>query len=171
MITLEEKIRRQRALSEKDKIFFDTEFIDDKSGLLLLSIGLVKDNGQSYYAEVAETDRSMCNEWVQQNVLPLMQGPVKSKYQIAREIAEFVGPNPEFWAYFAAFDWVLLCRLYDGMMQLPKGWPHFCHDILMVMAPNFQMPQQDPTCKHHALHDAQWNKEVYDAAIKHNLNK
>ena len=39
------------------KIFFDTEFIEDGKTIDLLSIGAVRDDGETYYAEPAEADR------------------------------------------------------------------------------------------------------------------
>jgi hypothetical protein len=164
MKTLEQKARYIIAKLPSNKIFFDTEFIDDKNGLILLSIGLVKEDGSTYYAEVLEADRSLANDWVKANVLPLMKGPIKPKYQIAKEIEQFAGYKPEFWAYFAAYDWVLLCRLYDGLLSLPKSWPHYPVDLLMIKKSDSVFPEQK-TIKHHALNDAIWNKEVYEALV------
>lgn len=144
------------------KIFFDTEFIDDKDNLILLSIGLVREDGKTYYAEIAEADRSKRNKWVKENVLPHMKGPIKSRDLIAYEIAIFAGTNPEFWAFFASFDWVLLCRLYGGLLAVPKNWPHYVNDILLLSrGPKSSWPEQK-SIKHHALNDAIWNKELYE---------
>jgi 3' exoribonuclease, RNase T-like len=53
----------------------------------------------------------------------------KPRRQIAEEIKEFVGDDPEFWADYASYDWVALCQLFGTMMDLPKGWPMFVRDI------------------------------------------
>jgi hypothetical protein len=147
------------------KIFFDTEFIDDHNGLHLLSIGLVREDGAAYYAELAETDRSLCNDWVKLHVIPQMKGPILPRYKIADEIERFAGEKPEFWAYFSAHDWVLLNSIYHGMMNLPKSWPHFCNDIRVFRDFDSQWPIQK-TPEHHALNDALWVKEVYESIVR-----
>ena len=73
------------------RIWFDTEFIENGKTIELLSIGLVKDDNSEYYAESAEVDKSLANDWVKENVLVHLTGEVKPRVQIAREIFEFVG--------------------------------------------------------------------------------
>lgn len=108
------------------KIYFDTEFIEDGHTIDLLSIGLVREDGEEYYAESVEADRSRASLWVEENVLPSLSAiSVRPRAQIAREIREFVGPKPEFWAWYADYDWVALCQLYGTMMDLPVGWPMY----------------------------------------------
>lgn len=60
-------------------IAFDTEFIEDGRTIDLLSIGLVRYDGTTYYAEPAETDRTRASEWVVENVMPHLTGPVKPR--------------------------------------------------------------------------------------------
>lgn len=36
---------------------------------------------------------------------------------------------PEFYAYYADYDWVLFCSLFGTMMDLPKGFPMYCKDL------------------------------------------
>lgn len=139
------------------RICFDTEFIEDGRTIDLLSIGFVREDGAMYYAEPAETDRSRASEWVQENVLPYLTGPVKPRAQIAREVVEFAGDGPEFWAWYADYDWVALCQLFGTMMDLPDGWPMFCRDFRQV-TDGSALPTQDEQDgpEHHALSDARW---------------
>lgn len=111
------------------RVWFDTEFIEDGRTIDLLSIGMVREDGATYYAEPAETNRSRASEWVRANVLPHLGGPILPRKQIAANIAAFVGDEPEFWAYYADYDWVALCQLYGTMMDLPRGWPRYCRDF------------------------------------------
>lgn len=145
------------------RIYFDTEFIEDGRTIDLLSIGLVREDGATYYAEPAETDRSRASEWVKANVLPHLTGPVKPRAVIAAEIVEFVGPAPEFWAYYADYDWVALCQLYGTMMDPPKGWPMYCRDAKQYQDEHrisFQPQTAEHGPEHHALSDAKWLAEV-----------
>ena len=73
-----------------------------------------------------------------------------------------VDPKPELWAYYADYDWVVLCQLFGTMMDLPKGWPMFCRDLkhLSVDVGSPKHPA-DPEGEHNALVDARWNRDLY----------
>lgn len=142
------------------RIFFDTEFIEDGQTIDLLSIGLVREDGTTYYAEPAEADRSRASDWVQEHVLPTLTGPIKPRTVIAREIVEFVGNAPEFWAWYADYDWVALCQLYGRMVDLPEGWPFYCRDFKQVCDERGINLSQDDS-NHNALGDAQWLAGVW----------
>ena len=38
-------------------------------------------------------------------------------------------PTPEFYAYYADYDWVAFCWLYGKMIDLPKKFPMYCRDL------------------------------------------
>lgn len=138
------------------RIFFDTEFYENGTTIDLISIGMVREDGEIYYAEVKNAKtKASCSEWLRQNVKPHLVGSEKSEKQIAYEIVKFVGTAPEFWAYYGAYDWVTLCQLYGRMMDLPKSWPMFCMDIkqLCVTKGNPELPEQKGQL-HNALADA-----------------
>jgi len=146
------------------RIWFDTEFIEDGKTIDLLSIGLVREDGHYYYAENAECDRSKAGSWVKKNVLPYLTGKNSfTRAEIATDIRKFAWTKPEFWAYYADYDWVALCQLYGTMMDLPEGWPMFCMDVkqLCVMRGNPTLPRQRGTL-HHALEDARWVREAWE---------
>jgi hypothetical protein len=142
-------------------IFFDTEFIEDGSTIDLLSIGIVREDGKTYYAEPAEADRSRANDWVKANVLPNLTGPVKPRTVIAEEIKAFVGPDPIWWAYFADYDWVALCQLYGTMMDLPDGWPMYCRDLRQHLDEHGFTGIRQPGSTHNALDDAEWVRATW----------
>jgi hypothetical protein len=154
-------------LEAKLKYFIDTEFIESghKVPLILLSIALVAEDGREYYAENGEADRSASNRWVSENVIPFMMGPVLTRKQIAQDIIEFVSRDkPEFWGYFADYDWVLFCQLFGTMMDLPNGFPMWCRDIKQLAEFYGVMKDQFPEQKgiaHHALDDARWTRDVH----------
>lgn len=41
--------------------------------------------------------------------------------------------NPEFYAYYADYDWVVFCWLFGKMMDLPTGFPMFCNDLKQIL--------------------------------------
>lgn len=147
------------------KIWFDTEFIEDGNTIELLSIGMVREDGAEYYAEPAETDRTRANGWVKANVLPHLNGPIKPRRHIAPEIIRFAGDAPEFWAYYASYDWVALCQLFGTMMDLPKGWPMYVMDLMNKVHPLSKADRETwPAMTgtvHNALADAKWLRDVH----------
>ena len=145
------------------RIWFDTEFIEDGKTIDLISIGLIREDGATYYAEIAECDHDRASPWVRENVLPHLTGPSIQRIDVARDIVEFVGLNPEFWAYYASYDWVALCQLFGTMTDLPKGWPMFCRDLKQVaasMSPEPKLLEQTST-EHNALADAEWTRAAH----------
>lgn len=147
------------------KYFFDTEFIEDGKTIDLISIGIVGEDGRSRYYENADCDLRRASPWVQKNVLPhLRRGDAYlTKAQIRPRLVDFVGVKPEFWAYYGAYDWVVLCQLFGTMMDLPSGWPMYVRDVkqLCDARGNPPLPEQGKG-EHHALADAEWTKRAWD---------
>ena len=139
------------------RVFFDTEFIDDGRRIHPISIGLVREDGAEYYAEFDDCPVWLAGDWVKKNVLAKLTGESVPRDKIKANIVEFSGEDPEFWAYFADYDWVLMCQLFGTMMELPEGWPKFCMDLKQRLYehgdPSVQRPESDD---HHALADARW---------------
>jgi len=143
------------------KYFLDTEFIEDGKTIDLLSIGIVAEDGRTYYAESSECDLTRASDWVKENVLPHLLGEKKTRKQIAEDIISFARINPEFWGYYADYDWVALCQLYGRMIDLPKGWPMYCRDLKQLLDERGNPKMPKPLKEHNALSDAQWNWLVY----------
>lgn len=145
------------------KIWFDTEFIEDGKTIDLISIGMVREDGAKYYAQPWECDYTKASQWVQDNVLPHLDTQYRTRTTIAGQIIEFAGEKPEFWAYYADYDWVALCQLFGTMMDLPKGWPMYCRDVKQLCDDmgNPTLPKQD-SAEHHALADAIWTKQAWE---------
>lgn len=143
------------------RIWFDTEFIEDGVTIDLLSIGMVNEAGDKLYLENADCDRSRASDWVKQNVLPHMNGPRFSRARIRRAVKGFAGSSPEFWAYYADYDWVVLCQLFGTMMELPEGWPMYCRDFKQVIDEQqlTDLPKQTGQ-EHNALQDAIWLRDA-----------
>lgn len=148
------------------KYFFDTEFYEDGERIHPISIGIVAEDGREYYAEFAEFDPNVvpAGHFVQSNVLPLLTGPGRSKSEIRKDINEFVsGTIPQFWAYYAAYDWVLFCQIWGDFDAQPE-WSNFAvMDLrqLLTMHGHQQAPIIPPVGAHNALTDARWNARLY----------
>ena len=159
------------------RVYFDTEFIEDGRTIDLISVGMVREDGAEYYAVNRDMPhrRIRKHQWLMENVVPsLPQGhgdwrnhmprrwlldytdpAVKPRKQIAAEVVEFAGDDPEFWAWYAAYDWVVLCQLFGTMMDLPDGWPMYCRDFKQVADERGLDLRQDDS-DHNALGDARW---------------
>jgi hypothetical protein len=145
------------------KNWLDTEFIEFPGTIDLISLGIVAEDGREFYAESSEVDWSKADQWVLDNVKPHLLGDAVPKAVIRDQVLEFIGDDkPEFWAYYADYDWVVFCWLFGRMIDLPKGWPKFCRDIKQ-WAVDLGSPQPPPMTgtEHHALADARWNREYW----------
>ena len=40
--------------------------------------------------------------------------------------------NPQFYGYYADYDWVVFCWLFGKMIDLPKGFPMYCNDLKQI---------------------------------------
>lgn len=153
------------------RYFLDTEFIETgkerRPSIDLISIGVVCEDSREYYAISNEFRGSYASDWVIQNVidpLPAIGTPLwKDRATIRQDLVNFIGPNPEFWGYYADYDWVVFCWLFGNMIDLPKGWPKYCRDLKQMadMCGRVKFPKQKDG-EHCALDDARWNKEMYD---------
>lgn len=165
------------------RFFLDSEFIEDGSTIKPLSIALVAEDGRELIVYCGWTDPNLADAWVTLNVfphLPLIKNVNSREWDwkaeavpvhVARKaILEFIGSEiPEFWGYYADYDWVLLCQLFCRMIDLPKGWPMFCLDLRQTRHMmgdtlwNEMVPKQDEATTHDALADARWIKTAYEA--------
>lgn len=150
------------------RYWFDTEFIENGKTIELLSIGIVAEDGRSLYLESSECNTNGASPWVIENVFLHLTGgaALADRVQMQTAIRNFVddgGGKPEFWAYYAAYDWVALCQLFGTMMDLPKGWPMYCRDVKQLCDDlgNPALPPQEGT-EHHALADARWTREAWE---------
>jgi hypothetical protein len=148
------------------KHFIDFEFMEDGRLIEPLSIGIVSDDGREFYAEFADSDRSRANEFVRTHVIPKL-GKLSEALpteEIRRRILDFVNGDekPEFWGYYADYDWVCFSQIFGRMVNLPRHFPMYCRDIKQF-ADDLGNPKLPPEGKneHHALHDARWNAKAY----------
>lgn len=147
------------------RIFFDTEFIEDGKTIDLISIGMVREDGRRFYAENSECALGRVDEWVKENVIPHLVGEKAwmTRAEMREAIVVFAGEKPEFWAYYADYDWVVFCQLFGRMIDLPEGWPKYCRDLKQLRDEhgNPRVPGQ-VSGEHNALQDALWVKDTWE---------
>lgn len=144
------------------KIFFDTEFLEDGKTIELISIGMIREDGAFLYMENSEFDQSKATDWLKENVLPKLTGQRFTREEIKQTIIEFVGDNPEFWAYYADYDWVCLCQLFGTMMDLPDNFPKYCKDFKQELDRFGIKIDSSSKDEHNALEDAKWLQNEFN---------
>lgn len=175
------------------RFFYDTEFIDDGRTIELLSIGVVAEDGTEYYAVVDDLElinRAHSHPWLRENVVPFLPvagvwssetdtvqwdqghpdlGAVRSRAQIAADLRSILAPagmlgGPcELWAWFGAYDHVVLAQLFGRMIDFPPGVPMFTHELVQRWEECGQpmRPAQASGTQHNALADARWNRALW----------
>lgn len=164
------------------RFFLDTEFIEDGRTIDLVSIGVVAETGEEFYAVSAEAQLHLASPWVRQHVLPKLP-PYGSEVWMNRDairhqLYAFVEratcvrndgvyshhEKPEFWADYADYDWVAVCQLFGSMERLPSRWPQLCLDLeqLRIMKGSPSRPLRSPhDDEHDALADARYARELH----------
>lgn len=164
------------------RYFIDTEFIEHKQSIELISIGVVAENGREFYAVNEDFNAKRANQWVRDNVLPLLperrplsvwQGgspriAIEAEawmpaYRIRSRLMEFVGHDtPELWGYYCAYDYVILSQLMGGMEDWPPTWPYLMYDFRQWLDErDLQEIRQTDDAPHDALEDARWIRGTY----------
>lgn len=131
------------------KVFFDTEFTGLHQNTTLISIGLVAETGETFYAELTDYDDSQVDEWIVKNVIHKLlyrehsnlgtvfrskpedfalkanKNSVKEQLTIWLSQFEYV----EMWSDCLSYDWVLFCQLWGHAFNIPKNVYYIPFDI------------------------------------------
>lgn len=152
-------------------IYLDCELThlstDDTDLPLLVSIGCVAEDGKIFYAENEDVHNERCNEWVVDNVLPLLEGANASMplHLIASSLKDWLKTfNDEVQMLTDAphIDWPQIQMIFDlyewpcNLIRAPK-WLWLADgvvDNLFVRHPDIR--------RHHALDDALINKIAHE---------
>lgn len=137
------------------KIFFDTEFTGLHQNTTLISIGLVAETGESFYAEFTDYNPNQVDRWIADNVLT---NTLYLQRRISKNVSflpsgqvqpdnHFWGSKPyvlprldywlthlakdkiEMWSDCLAYDWVLFCELFGGAFSIPKNIYYIPFDL------------------------------------------
>lgn len=155
----------------------------------LISIGIKAEDGREYYAISSEYNYKDADKWVQENVIlpaytSVVHGDRRNVYdasnfnksfgisnnQIAADIIHFIGGEPqntngahsypEFYGYYADYDWVLFCSLFGRMIDLPSGYPMYCKDLMQILEEKANSKARVDIIKHLSKEDKEdllWN--------------
>jgi DNA polymerase III epsilon subunit-like protein len=162
---------------KKNIIFIDTEFTDlDPYKGELLSVGIVKLNGEELYIEIDYTGES--SDWVATHIVPTLTGQKMSREETSIKIREFLGESMPFAVGFVDnYDVIYLTKLF-GAGNLPFRWMTIDFaSILFAIGVNPVKYQLDSSGaksfyrklgidmkqyrQHHALDDAKLLRDVW----------
>lgn len=164
---------------EKENIIFiDTEFTDlDPYKGEVLSIGIVKLNGEELYLELVQNGES--SEWVKKHILPNLKEPKKyTKSESIEKINHFLDDSQPFAVGFVDnYDVIYLTKIF-GAGKLPFRWVtiDFASILFAIgVNPVKFMPNEKGAIsfykklgidlkkyrQHHALDDAKLLREVW----------
>jgi hypothetical protein len=150
------------------RYFYDCEFIEDGRVVDLVSIGVVDEFGREFYAVSTQFDDSKAVPWVRNNVLDKLPSPAdkawRSRERIRDDLYDFlVEPikgrteQMELWAWYAAYDHVVLAQLWGAMPALPREIPRFTKDLRQRWDDLGKPPLPNAQGRHDALVDAKHN--------------
>jgi 3' exoribonuclease, RNase T-like len=149
------------------RYFYDCEFIEDGQVIDLVSIGVVDEHGREFYAVSTEFDQTRALPWVRRNVLDKLPSPAdkawRSRERIRDELHRFLveplapGEEIELWAWYAAYDHVVLAQLWGAMPALPREIPRFTKELRQRWDDLGCPPLPAAAGRHDALVDARHN--------------
>jgi len=159
------------------KIFFDTEFTGLRAVSDILSIGMVAEDGSTFYSEIDRPELLNIDDWIRDNVIANF---TKEKFfsdypELRKQIEVFLSPykKVEMWSDCLAYDWVLFCELWSGALNVPDYIYYIPFDICTLMKAKGIDPDINREefsgitgIKHNALHDAKVIKACYEKLLR-----
>ena len=145
------------------KIFLDTEFTGLHQYTTLISIGIISEFGDTFYAEFTDYDKNQVDNWIQENVINNLcligkynnptwfhldnlddnihmsvSGNIKYIKMMLDEWFDVVlnnneENNIEIWSDCLSYDWVLFNQLYGNALNLPDFIYYIPFDICTFM--------------------------------------
>ena len=136
------------------KVYFDTEFTGLHKDTTLVSIGLVSEDGRSFYAELNDYDRLQTDDWFRENVEAnlIYNKPeiwnsgvadiqiLGNKKEVCVELIKWLNTfeTVQLVSDVCHYDMVLFIDLFGNAFNLPKNVNPCCHDINQDIA-HFQV--------------------------------
>jgi hypothetical protein len=131
---------------------------------------VVDERGREFYAISTQFDESKAQPWVRRHVLDRLPSPGdpawRSRDRIRDELLAFLteplrdgaAGEIELWAWYAAYDHVVLAQLWGAMPALPREIPRFTKDLRQLWDDVGRPPlPAAAAARHDALVDARHN--------------
>ena len=173
------------------KIFFDTEFTGLHIGTTLISIGLVDENGRSFYGEFLGYNSQQVDDWIQENVINNLKFKneyrphnnydsehlecVGYTYHIKRWLSEWLSQyeSVELVSDCCHYDMVLFINIFGGAFDIPNNVCPACHDINQDIARYFNISEREAFDKSREemadVIEGDKHNALYDAMVIKNI--
>ena len=168
------------------KVFFDTEFTGLHQDTTLISIGLIAENGKTFYGQFSDYDREQVDGWIKENVIGNLPATPQELYatadmvfygcreQVASGLKTWLSQfdEVEMWSDCLSYDWVLFNQLFGHAFDIPDNVYYIPFDICTL----FKIKGVDPDInreefaemkgvKHNAMHDAKVIHACYNKLV------
>ena len=144
------------------KIFFDTEFTGLHKNTTLISIGMIAEDGKTFYAEFSDYYECQCDEWIRENVIKHLkwskESPIENfgnyddmnhiemygdknyvKMQLEQWLSNY--DKVELVSDCCHYDMVLFIDIFGGAFDIPSQICPACHDINQDIAKHFKISE------------------------------
>ena len=141
-------------------IYFDTEFTGLRKDTDLISIGCISEDGETFYGECNDYDKTKCDQWLKENVISeLIHDNHLDKWEEGVADHQVYGTRKE--VMYALKDWlqqfdsiqlvsdvcyydmVLFIDLFGHADDIPKSIAPCCHDINQDISAYFGITEKE----------------------------
>jgi len=172
------------------KIFFDTEFTGLHKNTTLISIGLIDEDDNVFYAEFNDYNKDDVNDWINDNVIKHLKFneysthlEVNGRNVSMKGSKSYVADCLKIWlssydkvqlvSDVCHYDMVLFIDLFGTAFDLLKGINAACHDINQDIAEYYNISEADAFDKSreemleqfHIIIDGDKHNSLYDAKV------
>lgn len=155
---------------------------------------MIAENGDTFYAEFTDYDKTQLDEWLNENVIKNLKynemsesvfrdhndyirikGSTKViKLYLQKWLSQY--ESVEIWSDCLAYDWVLFNHIFGHAFNIPKNVYYIPFDICTLMKvknvdpdinrEEFSKLNNESSVKHNALWDAKVIKACYEKLMK-----
>jgi len=164
------------------KVFIDCEFTGLHQHTTLISIGMIDEDNNTFYAEFGDYDHLQVDDWIRDNVIKNLRfhGKFKTlkgwcntsfhkkfaesygnKEHVADAVCEWLSAykHVEIWSDCLAYDWVLFNQLWGHAFNIPKNVYYIPFDICTL----FKIKGIDPDINREEFAEIQEKPEKHNA--------
>lgn len=142
-------------------LFFDMEFTGLHKNTTPISIGIVSEDGKTFYAEFTDYDESQCDDWIKENVTSELLYDTEKWYEgiadrqmydnkqaISYALKDWIQQfdTIQFVSDVCHYDFVLLIDLLTNggtAFDLPDNISDVCHDINQDISAYFESSDRE----------------------------
>ena len=156
------------------RMFIDTEFEDLRDDAGLISIGLVNEAGDEFYAELTDTwRRDRCSAFVEETVLPLLDASKNrrlSRVQLCVRLFDWllersVGQEALTMVADSDWDWHMFVVLFQPMARVLDMWTLDVYLDGKTLRLRFDMPSFEQVEERMALMETVYNGRQHHALV------